>query len=233
MKKKTFITVLLLSVTLTITSCGTIPTTSASTTPVAVQSNSQQDISKLESLLGGLKSSQQDTSSGIGNIIGQIVGAVTGKNVTIVGSWSYSEPSVQFESENLLAQAGGAVATNSIVEKIKPYYEKVGFKAGALAYTFNEDKTCTITLGSKKISGTYEYDKEANTIIITNKLGLKIMTAYATVSANNLALTFDATKLLVLAQTLGAKSSNTTLSGLTSLSQSFNGMKMGFLCTRQ
>ncbi len=232
--KKTF-RIACLAVGMTaMTACGSMPSTQATAqTPVKTTQSEPQQGSVLGSLLGGLASQdKQENSSGIGNIIGQLIGSVTGTK-TIVGSWTYTEPSVQFESENFLAQAGGAVATKSVVEKIQPYYEKVGIKHGMLAYTFNEDKTCTVTLGSKNIEGTYEYDKEANTLVITNKFGMKIMTAFATVSNKNLALTFDATKLLLLTQTLGAKSTNQTISGLTSLSKSFKGMKMGFMFDRK
>ncbi len=233
--KKTFILGMLAFGMAVITSCGSMPGTTAGTTPTTPAetqtSNASQSGSALGSLLSGLTSAQGG-NSGVGNIIGQILGSVTGTN-TIVGSWSYTEPTIQFESESLLAQAGGAMATKSIVDKVKPYYEKIGIKAGTLGYTFNEDKTCTVSMGGKNISGTYEYDSKSNTLVITNQLGIKIMTAYATVSANNLALTFDATKLLTLAQTLGAKSTNTTVSGLTSISKSFNGMKMGFMCVRK
>ncbi len=233
MKKSTFIIGMLFAGMTAMASCGSMPSTTTTTESTPTSSTEQTSQDFLGSLLGGLTSTtSQDDNSGIGNIIGQLVGAVTGSN-SIVGSWTYSEPSIQFESEDLLTQAGGAIATKTVVEKIKPYYEKVGIKAGTLAYTFNEDKTCTVTLAGKNISGTYEYDSENHTIVITNQLGIKIMTAYATVSANNLALTFDATKLLTLIQTLGAKSSNTTLAGITSLSKSVKGMKLGFMCIKK
>ncbi len=235
MKKSTFIIGMLFVGMTAMASCGSMPSTTnttASTTTTSAQ-QTPQDRNVLGSILGGLTSAKsQDDNSGIGSIIGQIVGEVTGGN-SIVGSWTYSEPSIQFESENMLAQAGGAMATRTVVNKIKPYYEKIGIKPGALAYTFNEDKTCIVTLAGKNIAGTYEYDSENHTIVITNKLGIKIMTAYATVSANNLALTFDATKLLTLVQSLGTKSTNTTLAGITALGKSIKGMKMGFMCVKK
>ena len=64
-------------------------------------------------------------------------------------------------------------------------------------------------------------------------VGFKLITAYVTVSYKNLAITFDSTKLLTLAQSFGANSTNTTISGLTSLTKSINGMKTGFLFNKK
>ncbi len=232
--KKNSILIGCLAIAMTaMTSCGSMPstTTGQSTTPATSTSQGSSILGALMS--GGLTdNSAINSGSGISGIIGQLIGSVTGSN-TIVGTWSYTEPTVQFESENFLAQAGGAVATKSIVNKIQPYYEKVGIKAGSFTYTFNEDKTCTYTIGGREFTGTYEYDNKNNTLVITSTLGIKVLSAYVTVSANNLAVTFDSSKLLTLAQTLGAKSNNQTISGLTSLSQSFNGMKTGFLFVRK
>ncbi len=213
MKKKSILIGCLAIAMTAITSCGSMPSTTTGQS-AAPATTAPQGI------------------SGISGIIGQIIGSVTGGN-TIVGTWTYTEPTVQFESENFLAQAGGAMATQSIVNKIKPYYEKVGIKAGTFTYTFKEDKTCTYTLGGREFSGTYEYDNKNNTLVITSALGIKVMSAYVTVSSKNLAVTFDSSKLLTLAQTIGAKSNNQTISGLTTLSQSFNGMKTGFLFVRK
>jgi hypothetical protein len=48
-----------------------------------------------------------------------------------------------------------------------------------------------------------------------------------------MAMTFDSTKLLTIAQGIASASQNSTLSTLSSLSSSFNGMKTGFMFKKQ
>ncbi|MDO4995192.1 MAG: DUF4923 family protein [Bacteroidales bacterium] len=168
-----------------------------------------------------------NSGSLISGIIGQLIGNTTNAN-SIVGTWVYTEPTVQFESENFLAQAGGTVASAAIVNKIKPYYQKIGIKPGAFSFTFNSNNTCTYTLKGQTYQGTYSYNPSNNTITIQGQI-LTFPSAYVTVSANQMALTFESTKLLTLAQGVASASQNATLSTLGSLSSSFSGMKTGFM----
>ena len=49
----------------------------------------------------------------------KVVSAVTGKNtVDMTGTWSYTGSAIEFESDNLLMKAGGAVATTTAEAKI-------------------------------------------------------------------------------------------------------------------
>ena len=173
-----------------------------------------------------------NTNSVISGIIGLLTNGTASAN-TIVGNWTYAEPTVQFESQNFLAQAGGAVAGSALVNKLSPYYEKVGLKGGVMSATFNEDKTCSIVMSGKTIAGTYTYDSSTNKLQINSQLGFKLLTAYVTLSNNQMALTFDSSKLLTFASALGASSSNSTLSTISSLAGSFNGMKTGFMFNRK
>lgn len=185
----------------------------------------------LGSLLGGAAGNSTENTMNTGSLIGGIIGQLTSSasQTSIVGTWTYTEPTVQFESENLLAQAGGVVAGQAVVKKLQPYYEKVGIKAGSISFTFNEDKTCSFTIKGKEHTGSYEYDNKTHLLTIKGNLGFNLATAYATVSVNNLAITFDSSKLMSAAQTLGAASSNTTISALSGVASSYKGMKTGFL----
>lgn len=186
----------------------------------------------------------QNSSSALSSILGSVVGGSNGSNIlgsvlgsfinttnsnTLVGTWTYKEPTIQFESSNLLAQAGGAVASQTIVNKISPYYEKIGIKPGVARLTLNQDKTCQISLSTKTISGTYTYDQSTGTITVNGTTGIKLFTAYVSVSMSQLALTLDTTNLLSMMQGVASKTSNSTLSTISGLSSSFNGMKTGFL----
>lgn len=205
----------------TTTPAQTTGTTAAGTT-AASGSNTQ---SALGNLLGGVASG--NTSNLLGSILGAF-GATTNAN-TIVGTWTYKEPSIQFESTNFLAQAGGVVASQSMVKKLTPYYEKVGLKAGVASITLNANNSCAIVLSNRTINGTYTYNAQNGTITVNGSTGIKLFTAYASVSLSQLALTLDTSNLLNLLKNVGANSGNSTLSGISGISSSFNGMKTGFL----
>ena len=161
--------------------------TTATSTTSNTQSTSTESV--LSTLLGGT----QSTSST--DILTSVIGALTGSTAknTIVGTWVYSQPSVQFESENLLAKAGGSIASDQIVSKLQPYYEKIGIKAGAFSITFNSDNTCVTTVNGKTYSGTYTYDTSSNQLqISTTGLNLGLGKCYASVTSTQLALTLDA-----------------------------------------
>ena len=211
--------------------CGSIPTASKGTSSPAVKTNTAQT-SGLGAILSGVTGSSTGSNSMIGGVIGQLIGGLVAPP-SIEGAWVYSEPTIQFESESLLAKAGGAVATEKIVEKVKPYYERFGVVKGAVVIDFNSDNSCTYTINGNTYDGTYVYNKETNVVEFNDPYGMKIITAYATVSSKNLAISFDATKLLTLFQTLGASSTNTTIASLTTLSKSFTGMKVGFLFDKE
>lgn len=82
---------------------------------------------KLGKLFGGGKSSTVVTVVKIiGSILGQFYDTTTKK--ALVGTWAYEEPAIQFESKNLLDQAGGVVASQNVADNISPYFEALGLK---------------------------------------------------------------------------------------------------------
>ncbi|MCH5177027.1 MAG: DUF4923 family protein [Prevotellaceae bacterium] len=216
---KTIATLLLIG-TLSLTGCDT-PGTLGSSRP--------------NGLTGTTTSATTSSSAGnVGTLISSIIGQFASSTTesTIIGTWVYQEPAVQFESENLLTQAGGSVAAANIIKKIEPYYKMAGITAGKFAFTFNKDNTCTYLLNGKTYNGTYTFDNSNKTLTISTSM-MTLPAAYVSVSLNNLTLTFDSTKLLSIAQTLAGASGNATLSTLSSLTGSVNGMKTGFLFKKQ
>jgi hypothetical protein len=173
--------------------------------------------------------STQTTASSSTDILGSILGAIGVSTGSIIGTWVYQEPSVQFTSDNLLAKAGGTVASAKVVQQLDPYYQKVGIKPGKMTITLNADNTCSWTIGAKKYSGTYSFDRSAGTLEIQSTV-FAFPTAYVTTNASNLSLTFDSTKILQIVQ--GAKAlstSGSTLSTISSIASAYDGMKTGFL----
>lgn len=174
-------------------------------------------------------SAETPSNSSLGSILGAVTDYVLGisKSPSIVGTWVYTEPAVQFESESLLAKAGGVVAGNTAVEKLTPYYEKIGITPGRLVFTFAADSTCTYTFGEKTFSANYTYDPATGKVVI-RKGFLSFPVAYATSSASSLSLVFDATKILTAAQFIASTSKNANVSAIGKLSKNYKGMKTGF-----
>ena len=214
MKRYRSATAVLLCCALTVSGCGLIKTAGA-----------------IGSLFG--KKSKASTAVTIVKILGSVLGQFydTTTKTALVGKWSYDEPAIQFESENLLKKAGGAVASQSVADNITPYFEKMGFKPGSLSLELREDNTCTYTIGGRSFDGTYDFDD------VNKKLTLKtplfpLPAAYLSVVGDQMAMTFDSSKLLGLVKVASQVSSQPTLSAISSLADSYDGMKTGFTFKR-
>ena len=177
------------------------------------------------------------TTDALGAILGSLLGSILTSSLTeqtIVGSWTYQAPEVRFESENLLAKAGGEVAAATIEQKLNTYHTKVGLTKGVTTYTFNADKTFAISTGGKIIaSGTYTFTPEKNTLKMQGSLGIFNQSCIVGMDGTNLCLMYDADKLLsmvnTVSSTLGKSSNNTTVSSIaTLLGSNYKGMKLGF-----
>jgi|GEM_PF-2390834 hypothetical protein len=188
-------------------------------------------VGKISRLFGAKKTSTVVTLVKIiGSVIGQFYDTTTKKS--LVGSWVYEEPAIQFESQNLLDMAGGVVASQNVADNIKPYFEAIGVKPGGIALDLMEDNTCAITIAGKTIDGTYEFDDE------TKKLSLKagiipLPPCYLSIVNNQMAMTYDSSLLLNLVKVVGmASSSQSNFAAISKLADSYDGMKTGFTFTR-
>ena len=169
----------------------------------------------------------------IGSVLGQFYDTTTKK--ALVGTWAYEEPAIQFESKNLLDQAGGVIASQNVADNISPYFEALGLKTGSFSLQLKEDNTCTYTIGNQSFDGTYDFDEE------TKKLSMKVgfiplPAAYMSVVNNQMAMTFDSSMLLNIIKVVGSVGSNSSQSNFASISKladSYDGMKTGFTFTRK
>lgn len=184
---------------------------------------SLQDI--LGGLVGGTTSSS--TSTG-GDLLSGLVSILSGKNnateKTIVGTWEYTEPAIVLSSDNMLTNVAAKAAANNIETKLQSYLTKYGIKPGAMSITFSEDGKFTEKIGSKTTTGTWKLE-DGQLVITYGKV--KPVAITTQVEGKKLLIVTDATKLLGLMQTLGAKSSNSTISTVTTLMKGVNGMQCG------
>lgn len=175
------------------------------------------------------KVEEETGSSEIASGLDALLGALL-PETEIPGTWQYLDVAVEFESSDALTQAGGALAAETVEEKIAPMLTKFGIKPGAFTFTFNEDGTASTTVGKKSVKGTWSYDKESE--VVTLGLGKKEYKLRMTVSGDNINILFEADKLLDLVKTVSSKSSNTTLAAIAAVVKAYEGMNIGFECEK-
>lgn len=161
--------------------------------------------------------------------ISKVVSAVTGKTeaINMIGTWTYRGSAVEFESDNLLMQAGGAAASAVAESKMNEQLSKIGIKDGQMSFTFNADSTFTSTVGKKKMNGTYSYNAKTKQVNLTY-LRLLNMNAKVNCSSGSMELLFNSDKLLKIMAFLGSKSSSAALKTVSSLADQYDGMMLGF-----
>lgn len=169
----------------------------------------------------------------LGSLLGNILGSGnTVKQVDLIGTWNYVGSDCKFESENLLKQAGGEIAAKTLKVKMDDMFEKVGIKAGAFGYTFNEDGSYSMNLGGRSISGTYTLDEANGKLTLVGMLGLTKMDATVVKSNNQISILYDASKLMQVVTAIGSQSGNATIKTVSTLLDSYEGVKVGFALSK-
>ena len=148
----------------------------------------------------------------------------------LIGTWSYTEPAIVFTSNNLLAKAASKIAANKVESKIQEQLSKYGIAPGTFSMTFNEDGTFTETLKGKTTQGTWTIQDSK---LVLSIVGVKALSITTQIDGKDLQFVTDATKLLNLFKTLGAKSSNSSIKTAASLMKSVNGMQAGITLHKQ
>ena len=184
--------------------------------------------------LGGILGSVLNGSTSTDDIVEGLTGIFNAdKQATankIIGTWSYSEPAIVFTSDNLLAKAASKIASNKVESKIQDYLTKYGLKPGALTITFNEDGTFVETLNKKSTKGKWSVQDSKLLLTVT---GIKQVAITTQIDGKDMQFVTDATKLLNLFKTMGAKSTNSNIKTVTSLMKNVKGMQAGVTLRKQ
>lgn len=191
----------------------------------------------LKGAAGALKggSGESAGSTALSGLKGMVEGLISKSNLSeadLVGSWQYSAPAVAFQSDNLLQKAGGAAAAGIITEKLAPYYAKAGITS--LTAVFNQDKTFKFQVKRVTLSGTFEKDATSETgdFIFNFKAAGKIpvgkFKAHVEKVGSKLTITFDASKLITLVNTIASISGQATLKSVATMLNSYDGLNCGF-----
>lgn len=217
------------------------------------QSNAQNILDVLKGLGSSSKTEQTDSTKstststsnvlgGLGNLVAGLLGTDKVNQKSIVGTWNYAKPAVVFESEDLLTNVGGMAAGKAVEEKLQTYLDKIGFTAGKVKMTFNEDGTGKITYGSKNIPFQWSVANSDLTInlasgtlsMFTSSSNLSKYTSFkmnCKVNLTNIQLSFKADKLLQfiskVVSAAGSATNNSTISTITGLANKVDGMYLG------
>ena len=212
--KKFILPIMLISGMATFNACGT---TSGSTNA----SNG--------SLLGDVtQNGKNATGENLGNLLSQLLNnSSTLTQDDLVGTWKYLSPDCVFESENLLAKAGGEVAAQKIESQLTTHLAKVGIKQGYCSFTFNKDNTYSAVIGGRTINGNYTFDAKNKTIKMTYLAGLGSMTPKVVKHGKSISLLYESDKLMKLVSTVSKLSGSATIKTLDALLGNYDGLYVG------
>lgn len=184
---------------------------------------------KNTSLLNGYTPNTAGISNALNSVIGELLKGQTSA-ADITGTWTYNAPKIVFETENLLSQLGGAVASSKMEAMLEKQLNRIGMSAGKSKLTLNSDKSYTLVTNKRTYNGTYTFDSSSHKLVLQGSLGLSSLTCTATINGKELYMLFDADKLLSFATGIAGNSSN--LTSLASMLNNYNGLKLGWSMTR-
>ena len=170
-----------------------------------------------------------------GSILGGVVKGVVGDKLTtgssLEGTWRMTGPDCRFESDNLLAKAGGEAVAGKVEEKLKPVYERLGLDSCEL--TFQPDSAFTLVLKGRTTTGTYAFDEEGKTVTLRTRLGLGV-TASVEVTGTTMRLLFKADRLLdaLRALTSLVAKVNESAGTVDDLAGNYDGLMLGLELTK-
>ncbi len=197
--------------------------------------------SKLSSILSDVKektsksssdddSSSSSSSSSTGSkLVKGVVTSLLGMNKlnekNLEGKWSYIEPCVVLESDNVLAKIGGDVAMNKVESTLKSCLEGIGFKAGKVTMTLESDSTGVMTISGKDVKLNWHVD-DTNLVLTLLKKDIPVN---ASLSSGDLQLAMSMDKLLDLVEAVLGGLGNVSSIGnlLSSVMGKYDGLYLG------
>ena len=185
---------------------------------VVMMASAQVNAQTVSDVIGNVLNNQKsgDLVQGLTSVFSSNKQATADK---IIGTWAYSEPAIVFTSDNILAKAASKIAANKVEAKLQEQLTKYGIKPGEFSMTFKNDGTFTETLKGRTSKGKWH--------------GVKALSITTQIDGRDMQFVTDATKLLNLFKTLGAKSGNSNIKTVASLMKSVKGMQAGITLRKQ
>jgi hypothetical protein len=199
-------------------------------------SNANAQLSDILKNAAGTAIDKATGSSTAGNVAADIIGNLLGtskvSDKSLVGTWTYSQPCVAFESENVLTSLGSSVVSSKVESTMKNGLTKVGFTSGKVVMTLKENKTGVIKYNGKAVDVNWAVN--GTNLKLTFPLLNQGVTMNAKLSGSELQLAMKSDKLLALlnAITQTAGKVNSQLGTLNTLTKNVKGMYMGLKFTK-
>lgn len=198
--------------------------------PKAAQAQSK--LGKLAGTLlnGGASEESNVASDVVGGLLGKLLGTDKLNEKNLVGTWTYSEPCVVLESDNVLSNLGGKVIENKVEAQQKKVLEKIGFKPGKVVLVLNSDKSGTMTVGKRTSNFTWSVaDSELKLTFLAREHAIN-----AKISGGKLQLAMNADKMLgLLNSTVSAVGNlSSSMGTLSSLLTKYKGLYLGLVFTK-
>ena len=125
-------------------------------------SNANAQLSDILKNAAGTAVNKATGSSTAGNVaadlLGNLLGTTAVSEKNLVGTWTYTQPCVAFESENVLTSVGASVVSSKVESTMKNGLTKVGFTSGKVVMTLKEDKTGVIKYNGKGVDVNWAVD---------------------------------------------------------------------------
>ena len=185
--------------------------------------------------------------SGLGDFLAGVLGTDKVNSNSLVGTWTYKQPAIVFGSDNMLANVGAMAAGKAAEAKLQKSLDKIGFTAGKVKMSFQEDGSGTVTYAGKNIPFQWSVEGSEMTLKLGSGTASKLASSYVKSSSklgklssfklnckmglNTMQLSFKADKLLEflnkILSTTGKASSSSTLSTIASLTNKVDDMYLG------
>lgn len=181
---------------------------------------------QLTDLINAIKGSSS-TASTVTDIVGNLLGSGKVTTSNLKGTWTYTEPCIAFESDDVLSKLGGSVASSKIEDKFGAALTKAGIKPGNVTLTFNTDNTFAMAVGKKSLTGTYEIN--GSELNLTFKATGRTIKTNVKLSLGTLQMAMNADKMLDIVTTIATKASaySSQMSAISSLLGNYKGMYLG------
>lgn len=199
--------------------------------------NANAQLSNVLKSVAGTAISKATGNSTAGDVASDLIGNLLGTSKvsekSLVGTWTYNQPCVAFESEDVLTTLGSSMVSKKVESTMQKGLTKVGFTSGKVVMTLKEDKTGTIEFNGKNIIVNWVVD--GSDLKLTFPIVDKGVTMNAKLTGSELQLAMKADKLLTLLNTITEKTStvNSSLGTLNTLTKNVKGMYMGLKFTKK
>ncbi len=178
-------------------------------------------------------SAQSDILNALKSVASSVVSSAT--TTEMAGTWTYQGVGTALRSDNVLTSAAGSAALSTVETKIDNAFSKVGLKAGAATFVFEEGGNFTMKFGKMSLPGTWSQDGNAVTIKFGKALTYLQLDGTVSTTTDGCELLFNGEKFLEFAKKVVAyasKTNNSTIQSLSSVLSSAKSIDAGFKLSR-